>query len=120
GGDGGWIVYDPRRSRHKYASTINMGISRWREDSRKATDVSPPVPKAEAKSVWMCYIALDPHNANTVFTGSKRVWRTKDDGNTWKPVSPILDDSTISAIEIAPSDSMRIYVGTENGGFFRS
>jgi photosystem II stability/assembly factor-like uncharacterized protein len=35
-------------------------------------------------------------------------------------VSANLDDSTITAIEIAPADSRRIYVGTENGGFFRS
>jgi photosystem II stability/assembly factor-like uncharacterized protein len=35
-------------------------------------------------------------------------------------VSPVLDDSAISAIEIAPGDSNRIYVGTKHGGFFRS
>jgi photosystem II stability/assembly factor-like uncharacterized protein len=32
----------------------------------------------------------------------------------------VLDGSAISAIEIAPADSKRIYIGTENGGFFRS
>jgi photosystem II stability/assembly factor-like uncharacterized protein len=63
---------------------------------------------------------MDPNDANTVFTGSKRVWHTKNDGKTWRPVSANLDDSTITAIEIAPADSRRIYVGTENGGFFRS
>jgi len=120
GGDGGWIVYDPSHSGHKYASSINMRIWRWRAANRRPTEVSPPVPKAEAKSVWMCYIAMDPNDANTVFTGSKRVWRTKNDGKTWRPVSANLDDSTITAIEIAPADSRRIYVGTENGGFFRS
>jgi photosystem II stability/assembly factor-like uncharacterized protein len=35
-------------------------------------------------------------------------------------VSPKLDGSPISAIEVAPHNSKRIYVATENGGFFRS
>jgi len=118
GGDGGWMVYDPADVGHLYASYYNMGIWRWRDG--KQADVSPPAPKDEARSVWMVYITMDPRDPNTVFAGSKRVWRTKNDGKDWKPVSPVLDGSPISAIEIAPADSKRIYVGTEYGGFFRS
>src|SRR5262249_24531993 len=54
------------------------------------------------------------------FTGSARVWRTTTDGATWKPVSLPLDGSPISAIEIAPADPRRVFVGTEDGGVFRS
>jgi photosystem II stability/assembly factor-like uncharacterized protein len=118
GGDGGWMVYDPADVKHLYASYYNMGIWRWRDGKRR--DVSPPAPKKESHSVWMVYITMDPNDPDTVFTGSTRVWRTKNDGKKWLPVSPTLDGSTISAIEIAPADSKRIYVGTENGGFFRS
>lgn len=118
GGDGGWMIYDPRDVGHLYASYYNMGI--WRARDGKLVDVSPPAPEDEAQSVWMVYITMDPNDHNTVFTGSTRVWRTKDDARNWKAVSPILDGSAISAIEIAPADSKRIYVGTENGGLFRS
>src|SRR6185369_6106588 len=61
-----------------------------------------------------------PSDSNRVFTGSTRVWRTTDDGATWRHVSPHLDDSAISAIEISSADRNRIYVATENGGLFRS
>jgi len=118
GGDGGWMIYDPADELHFYASYYNMGIWRWRDG--RGRDVSPPARKGEADSVWMVYVAMDPEDPNTVFTGSTRVWRTKNDGKKWRAVSPILDGSTISAIEIAPADSKRVYVGTENGGFFRS
>src|SRR5205823_6642374 len=37
----------------------------------------------------------------------------------WKPVSGFLN-GVISAIEIAPADPKRIYVGTENGSIYRS
>jgi photosystem II stability/assembly factor-like uncharacterized protein len=35
-------------------------------------------------------------------------------------VSPHFDGSPITAIEVAAADSTRVYVGTENGGFYRS
>ena len=118
GGDGGWMVYDPADATHLYASYYNMGIQRWRNG--RSRDVSPQAPKHEAESVWMVYITMDPEDPKTVFTGSTRVWRTKNDGKKWRAVSPVLDGSSITAIEIAAADSKRIYVGTENGGFFRS
>ena len=118
GGDGGWMVYDPRKANHVYASYYNMNITRIRGTQRR--DVSPPASDEEKESVWMVYITLDPNRPSTVFTGSTRVWRSKDDGETWRPVSKTLDGSPISAIEVAPADSRRVYVATENGAFFRS
>ncbi|MDT5157876.1 MAG: hypothetical protein QOH51_2233 [Acidobacteriota bacterium] len=118
GGDGGWIVFDPADASRLYASYYNLNIFRFVGGA--ITDVSPPADDNEKNSVWMAFIALDVKNPRTVFTGSYRVWRTLNDGNTWKAVSAALDGSPISAIEIASADSKRIYVGTENGGFFRS
>src|SRR5436190_11456556 len=118
GGDGGWIVFDPANEGRVYASYYNLNVFRFRGEAFK--NVSPPAPKAEKSSIWMAYITLDPTDAQTVFTGTFRVWRTRNDGNNWTPVSPSLDGSSISAIEVAPANNKRIYVGTENGGFFRS
>jgi photosystem II stability/assembly factor-like uncharacterized protein len=118
GGDGGWMVYDPLDAGHRYCSCYNLTISRQRHGRWK--DVSPPAPAEEAGSIWMCYIAMDPRDSNRVFTGTTRVWRTLDDGETWKPVSPSLDGGSITAIEIARADPRRVYVGTENGGLFRT
>jgi photosystem II stability/assembly factor-like uncharacterized protein len=118
GGDGGWIVFDPKNAGHLYASFYNFNIYRF--NGGAATDVSPKGRPGEAASVWMAYITLDPNNASTVFTGTTRMWRTKDDANTWTPVSADLDGSVISAIEVAPASSSIVYVATENGGFFAS
>ncbi len=119
GGDGGWIVIDPAQDRHVYASFQNMEIYRWRSNGTRSR-VTPPAPKYERESIWMTYITFDPGNARTVFCGSSRVWRTKTDGDLWVAVSPELDGSPITAIEVAAADTGRVYVGTENGGFFRS
>jgi len=117
GGDGGWIVFDPQDAGHIFASYYNLHIYRFRNGKFK--NVSPPAKKEEQNFIWMCFIAQAPGAPETVFTGTYRVWRTTNDGVLWEPVSAPLDGAPISAIEIA-SDSQRIYVGTENGGIFRS
>lgn len=117
-GDGGWIVFDPLDAGHVYCSVYNLDIRRFHGKVHK--NVSPPAKSAEQSSVWMCFITLDPSDPNTVFTGSYRVWRTKNDGENWYVASPSLDGSSISAIEVASANPKRVYVATENGGFFRS
>jgi hypothetical protein len=118
GGDGGWMVYHTTQANHVYASYYNMNITRIRGRFRR--DVSPPAPEAEKEKVWMVFIALDPNKPSTVYTGSTRVWRSMDDGESWHAISKTLDRSAIISIEVAAADSKRIYIGTENGGFFRS
>ena len=119
GGDGGWMLIDPNDSGHLYTTSQNMSVNRFRKASGW-TDVSPPADKAETDTVWMAFLEFDPHDSRTVYCGGTRVWRTTDDGARWKAVSSVLDDSAISAVEIANADSKTVYVGTEKGGIYRS
>ena len=74
----------------------------------------------EHDQVWMVYIVMDPNDSNTVYTASTRVWKTTNDGATWKAVSATLDNTVVTAIEVARANSKCVYVGTEKGGFFAS
>jgi len=76
--------------------------------------------RSERSKVWMAYIAMDPSDAKLVYVGSQRIWRTRDAGTHWAPISPVFDYSTVTVIEPAAADGRVIYVGTENGGVFRS
>jgi photosystem II stability/assembly factor-like uncharacterized protein len=119
GGDGGWMLIDPKNTDHLYTTSQNMTVNRFRK-SDGWKDASPPAKKSEQDAVWMVFLEFDPKDSRTVFAGGLRVWRTKDDGNKWLAVSPVLDGSPISAVEIAQADSNVVYVGTENGGIYRS
>jgi photosystem II stability/assembly factor-like uncharacterized protein len=119
GGDGGWMIIDPQDSEHFFTTSQNMSVSRYRKSDGWA-DVSPPAHKDETDAVWMAFLEFDPHDSRTVFCGGLRVWRTKDDGNNWQGVSPVLDGSPISAVEIAQANSKIVLVGTEKGGIYRS
>ena len=118
GGDGGWMVYDPTNAGKVFASYYNLHVFRLEGGGYK--DVSPNCSDSERNAVWMAFIVLDPGDSRVVYTGSHRVWRSLNSGDDWKDISPVLDGSTISCIEIPITDSQRIYVSTENGGIFRS
>jgi photosystem II stability/assembly factor-like uncharacterized protein len=119
GGDGGWMLIDPKNTGHLYTTSQNMTVNRFRK-SDGWSDASPPAKKSEQDAVWMVFLEFDPKDSRTVFAGGLRVWRTRDDGNNWRDVSPVLDGSPISAVEIAQADPKKVYVGTEKGGIFRS
>jgi photosystem II stability/assembly factor-like uncharacterized protein len=119
GGDGGWILIDPQNSGHLYTTSQNMNVNRFRKSDGWA-DVSPPADKDETDAVWMVFLEFDPNDSRTIFAGGLRVWRSKDDGNNWQDVSQVLDGSAISAVEIAQANSKIVFVGTENGGIYRS
>jgi photosystem II stability/assembly factor-like uncharacterized protein len=119
GGDGGWVVYDPTDAAHFYVSTQRMHLYRRRVGA-DLRDVTPAgVTADERAGIWMSFIDMDPVEARTVFTASDRVWRTLDDGYSWR-ASRSLDDSPVSAIEVSTQNRRRIYAGTEKGGLFRS
>ena len=111
------MVYNSQDASRVYASFYNFNIYRFRGDQNQ--DISPPATDAE-KKIWMCYITPDPSTPTTVFTGSTRVWRTTNDGDSWQAVSSDLDGSFITAIEVAPAAPKLVYAGTDDGGIFRS
>jgi hypothetical protein len=92
GGDGGWIVFDPANEGRVYASYYNLNIFRFRGEAFK--NVSPPAPKAEKNSIWMAYITWIRLTRKLCSRELFRVWRTRNDGNNWTPVSPSLDGSS--------------------------
>ena len=118
GGDGGWMNFHPQNENHIYASYQFFHI--YRIVGTSYTNISPPASEQERNSVWMAFTALNTDNPDELFTGSRRVWRTRNQGDNWTPVSDVLDNSAISSIEIASAATNQIYVGTTNGGFFRS
>ena len=118
GGDGGWMAFNPNDPNDVYCSFQFLGIYRIRGSS--ARKITPNVSEGEKKSVWMAYIAPDPTDFETVYAGSQRILRRQNGGLSWAAISPVFDSSPISAIHVARGDSLRLYVGTENGGLFRS
>jgi photosystem II stability/assembly factor-like uncharacterized protein len=125
GGDGAWMVFDPEDEHHVVGSRSDIHIFRhiaprhWGEDYWK--EISPKGMKQdEHHQNAIAVLAMDPAHPRTVWVGSRRLWRTVTDGREWQPVSPELDGSAITAIEIPPHAPGQVWAGTRNGGIFRS
>ncbi|WP_145964661.1 hypothetical protein [Rhizobium phaseoli] len=60
-------------------------------------------------------IAVDELNPATVYLGTALggVWKSQDDGATWKPMSDVLPTLSVGAIVISPANT--IYVGSGEG-----
>ena len=77
--------------------------------------IAPPIRNSYSAnaSAAVNSLAIDPINANIVYTGSfGGLAKTTDGGNTWRYLSDSWDSQSVSAIAINPSDSRDIYVGT--------
>jgi photosystem II stability/assembly factor-like uncharacterized protein len=77
---------------------------------------------------WNTPIVMDPDNPNVMLSGSQRVYRSTNNGQTWVPISGDLTTnagaqvnySTISTVAITKPDSALYYAGTDDGLVWRS
>ncbi len=127
-GDGAWTVIDPHDCDHVFGSSQNINLSRHRGPGRWERpfwkSISPKrMPPGESRQASIAVMVLHPSRKpgrKTLWVGSRRLWRSLNNGASWRAHSPEFDGSPITAIEIAAADPRRIYVGTNRGGIFRS
>jgi hypothetical protein len=63
---------------------------------------------------WATVVAGVPGDATTFYFGAADggVWRTRDAGNTWRPLFDRQGSASIGALAVAPSDPRVLWVGT--------
>ncbi|MBE0676178.1 MAG: hypothetical protein IH591_16090 [Bacteroidales bacterium] len=89
------------------------------------------VPKAEAgepplRGEWLAGFILSPHDSKTIYHGMQYLFKSTDQGETWKKISPDLSHNdptrmgdvkhqTIFAVSESPLKKGLLYVGTDDG-----
>jgi photosystem II stability/assembly factor-like uncharacterized protein len=77
--------------------------------------ISPPIRNSYGgnASAQVNVLAIDPLNANTVYSGSfGGVAKTTDGGGTWRYLSDTWLSQSVSSIAVNPNASTDVYVGT--------
>jgi photosystem II stability/assembly factor-like uncharacterized protein len=99
GGDGTWVVPNPRDPQTVWATAgggDNQGeMLRYDGRTRTAVDVSPYLrdqnvvlpSRLKYRFNWETPIAFDPFDARAVYTGGNMVFRSTDAGMHWTPLS---------------------------------
>ncbi|HXQ97308.1 MAG TPA: hypothetical protein VN774_02610 [Candidatus Limnocylindrales bacterium] len=146
GGDGQYVVPGLNGNRWIYGDSQGGAIVRSERADHVGGSIRPylmtsfdlAVSDMKYRFNWTAPIAVDSQNPNDVFIGGNVLFRSRDSGWNWTPISPdltrnekskqaltggpiILDISsaenydTILSISISPLDPNTVWVGTDDG-----
>ena len=146
GCESGYIAPHPRDTDIFYAGCYGGSLSRFDRSTgqRRQINVWPENPMGQSaedlreRVQWTFPIVFDHLDANVLYTGTHKVWRTTDEGQSWEAISPDLtraDPETIgpsggpitkdqtgvetyaTIFALAPSyhDSNVIWAGSDDG-----
>ena len=141
GGDGFYCAIDPQQPRYWYSSYVYRDSAGaitaiQRSDAvganwvYKTSGIDPTEYAAGTNPFYVPFIC-DPTQAQVLWLGTTRLWRSQDRGETWLAVrkgdgtlfsttagAPHVFTS-INCITVDPNDANNLYVGTNNGQLIR-
>jgi photosystem II stability/assembly factor-like uncharacterized protein len=106
GCESGYIAPHPENTDIYYAGCYGGSLSRYDHSNgqTRAVNVWPENPMGQSSEdlvervQWTFPIVFSHHDPNVLYTGTQKVWRTTDEGESWEAISPDLtraDPSTI-------------------------
>ena len=121
-----FVSADPRDSELVYTGFQFGHYYRINRKTGKRHRITPQhdIGEATLRNNWRTPLVLSKHNADILYFGAQRVFRSLDKGETWDAISSDLTNdlpqgnvpySTITAISESPLKFGLIYVGTDDG-----
>ncbi|MCM2258425.1 MAG: glycosyl hydrolase, partial [Vicinamibacteria bacterium] len=109
GCESGYIAPKPGDPNIVYAGCYGGQITRYDHRTKQERDVTvyPENPMGwgaegmKYRFQWTFPIVVSPHDAATVYAAGNRVFRTRDEGSSWEPISPDLTRN--DAAKLGPS-----------------
>jgi photosystem II stability/assembly factor-like uncharacterized protein len=145
GGESGFVVPDARDPQVIYSSAENQ-YARYNRHARQSQSISPdpidnsghPASELDHRFNWTSPLMVSPHDPDGLYAASEVVWKSTDQGMSWKIISPDLtrnDKSkqtasggpltkditsveyydTIFALAESPVAKGKLWVGTDDG-----
>ncbi len=126
GADGFQTAFNPDDSLNFYAESQNGGIGVTNNGVNFSNGTSGII--GSERRNWDMQYFISPHESNTLYTGTFRVYKTTSRASDWDPISPDLTDGivfapqfhTISTLDESPLSQGRIYVGTTDANVWRT
>jgi len=124
GGDGMWAQIDPRDNRTYYAGSQFGNYFRSGPAGRQRVKPRNGILEEPLRYNWLTPILLSSHNADVLYFGANKLYRSMDQGETWAALSPDLSKSpnrgdvpfaTITVIAESPKRFGLLWVGTDDG-----
>ncbi|HEU4391600.1 MAG TPA: BACON domain-containing carbohydrate-binding protein, partial [Blastocatellia bacterium] len=111
GGDGGFVVVDPIFPNIVYAGNAGLSISKSLNGGGSWTSATNGI--NDRGFIFIPPIVLDSSDPSRLWTGGFFAWRSKDRAGSWSRASRgLVDDYSVSAIAVAPTNPNRVFIGT--------
>lgn len=131
GGDGMQIQIDPRNADIVYTGYQFGNYFRLHLDSGDRSYITPRHDLGDApyRWNWQSPILISPHNADIIYLGANKLFRSFDKGNHFDPISGELTYGgkkgdvpygTLTSITESPFQFGLLYTGSDDGKVFRS
>ena len=121
GGDGFYVIVHPTNPNIIYAESQNGGLGKSINGGSSFRNALTGVNSSEKRD-WSMPVIMDPHNPETLYLGTNRIYRTENGASNWTAVSPVLPRSpsasrmgAITTIAVSPTDRNVVYAGTDDG-----
>ncbi|MCX7638266.1 MAG: glycosyl hydrolase [Cyclobacteriaceae bacterium] len=130
GGDGMYVVPDPRDSKRVYWG-FQFGNYFRNEPGKQPARITPrnDIGEPAYRWNWRTPLLLSRHNPDIVYMAAQKVFRSLNRGETWEAISDDLTKnkpqgdvpfSTISALAESPLKFGLLYAGTDDGNLWVS
>ncbi len=123
GGDGFQPLVDPTNTEVIYALSQYGELGKSINNGSNFSKVKNGIASGDRKN-WDTPIAFNPMNAQVLYYGANRLYKTIDGAANWSAISPDLSNGpysgnlvygTIISISVSKLDSLIIYAGTDDG-----
>ena len=111
GGDGMDCAIRPDNSNVMYGSYQNGNFFRSTNGGTNFSSLNVPDGDTGA---WVTPITIDPNATQTIYTAFKRIHKSTNQGTSWTTISGNLNNSNLTFLHVAPSNSNYIYTGRSN------
>ncbi len=110
GGDGGYVLVDPKNSNIIYTEYVNGQIFKSTDGGNNFHEITTGIGE---EGYWLTPYVMDPQNDNLLYTGTSKVYKSTNGGTSWSAISSNLKSSSalLTTMAISPVEGNVIYAG---------
>ncbi len=112
GGDGGYVLIDPSNPQNIYTEYVNGALQESTDGGKKFYQITNGI-ASKPQGYWLQPYVMDPANDKVLYTGTDKIYKTTDGGDTWTAITGVMKTSSdlFTTMSISPIDGNVIYAG---------
>lgn len=122
GGESGYIAVDPRDPNIIYAGSYQGYLTRYDHGRGQLRQISVWPEEYSGWSAgqqkyrfnWTAPLFISPHDPQTLYLGANHVFRSRDEGQSWEPISPDLSRNDPATLGPSGGPITKDNTGAEN------